>query len=255
MSRKRNMRATLERALLGAAIILLLSACATSPVQTTASAADCEPSVTKQQAVAESQQEAATVREPKIVYLTKEVARKSSADRVSELENTVQQLQFDLDVAEGTLVSVESGLRAGLTRADAVAKLAEARIRLRRVSEAQPWRTQLLQEANGKLDKADTHIGSSNYGAAIFFIHRAERLLSLLQAESGKIANSKGVYIVDVDRANLRAAPSVEESILTVLNRGTPLFWESSADSWYLVRTMRSAVGWIHQRLVRPRDG
>ena len=106
--------------------------------------------------------------------------------------------------------------------------------------------------AKTKLKQADRHIGESNFGAAIFFIQRGERILRSLQEQTERLANAENAYAVQADIANLRAAPSTDAVILLTLERDTPVFREESSGEWLLVRTLTGQVGWIHGNLVQP---
>ena len=56
------------------------------------------------------------------------------------LELEIDRLRADLGAAEQALVAVESGMRGGQTRAEAVSMLAEARIEVDRAQKRAPWR-------------------------------------------------------------------------------------------------------------------
>jgi SH3-like domain-containing protein len=52
-------------------------------------------------------------------------------------------------------------------------------------------------------------------------------------------------------RVNLRAGPSIDEDVLTVLTLGTPVFPERDRGNWVLVRASLGSVGWIHRSMLR----
>lgn len=189
-----------------------------------------------------------------IENLTARAEWRTATMRIAELEATVQRLRYDLDAAEDTLLSTESGLQASLGRADTVARLAETQILFRHVADLNPRRQDLLTVAKTKLDQADRHIDESNFGAAIFFIQRGERILRSLQEQTERLASAENAYVVQVGTgtANLRAAPSTNAVILLSLERGTPVYREESSGGWILVRTSEGQVGWIHGNLVQP---
>ncbi len=148
-------------------------------------------------------------------------------------------------------MAVESGLRAGHRRADAVSSLAQARIEVERASEAAPWRAVEIAEARDKLDEADRQIGEANFGASLFLVYRASRMATRISEEAQLARDLPGTRFVRGERVNLRAGPSTEEAVLAVLPRGTPVFPESEADEWVLVTTTAGPVGWVHAALLR----
>ena len=63
-------------------------------------------------------------------------------------------------------------------------------------------------------------------------------------------ANSK-VRFVTASRVNLRSGPSTDESVVTVVTEGAPVFPERIEGPWALVRVLSGPVGWIHTSLLR----
>jgi Bacterial SH3 domain len=171
-------------------------------------------------------------------------------DRIRALEREVERLKADLNRAENTLVSVESGLRAGHTRADAVSALAEAHIQLNKATRLAPWRTDAIKEAGEKLDLARQNIDSGRFGAAVFFVYRANRIIEELQYESEMIKEHEGVFFINAAQVNIREGPSTDHTILSVLTSGTPVIQVERKDKWVLVRTTAGLVGWVHVSLL-----
>ncbi|MCP5056612.1 MAG: SH3 domain-containing protein [bacterium] len=153
--------------------------------------------------------------------------------------------------AEEALVSVESGLRGRHGRADAVSSLAQARIEVERAAEDAPWRASDMVEARSKLEEADLQIREERFGAAIFFVYRARRMAELVSEEARQVRDVPGARFVRGARVNLRAGPSTDDDIVTVLSPGTPVFPAREEEEWVLVRTSLGPVGWIHGSLLR----
>ena len=210
---------------------------ATEPVTTQAQTMECVAAETEQH---------------KIEDLTEQAALRTATLRITELESRVERLRYDLDLAEGTLISAESGLQAGLGRADAIARLAETQILYRHVADLNPKRQDLLEEAKTKLEQADRHFGDSNFSAAVFFARRGEHILNSVKEEADRLSSADNAYVVGAELVNLRAAPSTNDEILSTLERDTPIFREESSGDWLLVRTAGGRVGWIRGDLVRP---
>jgi hypothetical protein len=179
-----------------------------------------------------------------------EVYRRAETERAARLAEEVARLRGDLAQAEEVLVMAESGLRGTHSRADAVSSLAEARIQLERAAKAAPWRSKDLDEAAAKLDEAAHQIDAGHFGAAFFFVYRASRIASEIEAEGKKVVARADTRFVRGQRINLRAGPSTRASVLTVLSAGTPVFPEKEERPWVLVRTTGGAVGWVHETLL-----
>ncbi len=179
-----------------------------------------------------------------------EVYRRAEMQRTARFIEEIERLRADLKRAEEALVMAESGLRGTHTRADAVSGLAEVRILVERAAVAAPWRPEAIAEARGKLEEAASQIDADHYGAALFFVYRAERIAEEVDAEARKVYATGGTRFVRARRVNLRAGPSTDDRVLAVLSQGTPVFPEDRMDRWVLVRTASGSVGWVHVHLL-----
>jgi hypothetical protein len=171
--------------------------------------------------------------------------------RLLEREN--ERLRADLNDAEAYLVGLESGLRDTHTHAEAVSSIAEARIQVDRAAKQVPWRNDLVAEARQKLDEADHQLDDGRVASAIFFASRASRIAANVQAEGQRMEHSPGTQYVRSARANLRAEPSPDAKVVSVLLSGFPIYPEESRGDWLLVRTASGQVGWINASLVHAR--
>ena len=181
------------------------------------------------------------------------VYRRADADRMKLLELEVERLQADLRSAEQALVAVESGMRGGQTRAEAVSMLAEARIAVDRAARRAPWRADAVAEARAKLDEADRELGAGHIGSAVFFVSRASRIAATLVEEAELVEKTPTTRYVNGGRVNLRAEPTTESTVVAVLPTNLPVFPEDDAGEWVLVRTVSGKVGWVHASLLRGR--
>lgn len=178
------------------------------------------------------------------------VYRRADADRLKLLEAEVERLSADLRAAEGTLVAVESGLRGTQSRAEVVSRLAEARIEVDRAGKRAPWRSEAVAEARQKLDEADRQLADGHVGSAIFFVSRASRVAATLQHEADLAESAPRTRSIRASRVNLRAEPDADSKVLAVLPAQLPVFPESEAGEWVLVRTVSGKVGWVHASLL-----
>lgn len=181
------------------------------------------------------------------------VYRRADADRMRLLELEVDRLQADLRLAEQALVAVESGLRGGQTRAEAVSVLAEARIEVDRAAKRAPWRAESVVEARAKLDEADRELAAGHIGSAVFFVSRASRIAATLLAEAELVGTTPTTRYVKGARVNLRAEPTTESPVVAVLPVQLPVFPEADTGEWVLVRTVSGKVGWVHASLLHGR--
>jgi hypothetical protein len=181
------------------------------------------------------------------VYLSAQEAR------IRHLEGEVSRLQADLEQAEQSVIAIESGLRGIHGRADAVSQLAEARVVVERAAAAAPWRRAALAQARAKLEEAEKQFQAGHSGSAVFFASRARRLAEGLLDEARRVAREPDLRFVSARRVNLRAGPSLEHTVLRVLERDTPVIPERGEGEWMLVRTATGPAGWIHASLLRGR--
>ena len=178
------------------------------------------------------------------------VFRRAEAERIERLEEQLELLRADLRRAEEALVLAESGLRGSYSRADAVSALAESRIEVERVARRAPWRGAEIAEARRKLDEADSQIRQDHFGAAFFFVYRAQRMADVVRREAEFVQSRPGTLFVTRPRVNLRAGPTTDARIVQVLGEGWPVFPETQQDPWVLVRVTSGSVGWVHQSLL-----
>jgi septal ring factor EnvC (AmiA/AmiB activator) len=156
------------------------------------------------------------------------VYRNAQREQNAHLERELARLRADLRAAEEAMVAIESGLRDVHSRADAVSSLAEAA-------------------------EAERQLQAGHPGSAVFFASRARRIAETLRAEGRQVASHASARFVRVRQLNLRAGPSTEHPVVTVLNEATPVFPQRRQGEWLLVRTVSGSVGWVHRSLVDPR--
>lgn len=176
--------------------------------------------------------------------------RRAEIERVHALEREVERLKIDLLRAENALIAVESKLRRGHSRAAAVSALAEAQMQLSKASRVAPWRSETINEAREKLEIAQNHIDEEYFGAAVFFVYRANRIVEDLNYEANIVDNSTQAMFVNRPKVNLRSGPSTNGDILRILVQGTPVVREKQRGEWVLVRTLTGVVGWMHRSLL-----
>jgi hypothetical protein len=182
---------------------------------------------------------------------------RSGVDRLerelAQQRSEVARLRADLRAAEEALITIESGLKAEYTRADAVSEQADVRVLVGRAASAAPWGASQAGEARAKLEEADRHIRDGNLGSAIFFISRARRIAEALLEEARQRATAPKLLWVKGSRVKVRSGPSTAHTVLEVLNPRTRVTVEQRRREWVRVRTPRGGLGWIHASLLEAR--
>ena len=181
------------------------------------------------------------------------IYQRAADERAEVLERENERLRADLRAAEETLLAVESGMKGTQRGAEAVSKLAEARIQVDRAAKRTPWRTGTAAEAREKLDEAERQLADGHIGSAIFFVSRASRIAAGLDAEADLVNRSPGARNVKTARVNLRAEPNTGSPVLGVLSAQLPVFVEGTEGEWALVRTISGQVGWVRSDLLATR--
>lgn len=176
--------------------------------------------------------------------------RQAETDRADRLAREIERLQADLETAESALVEAESGLSGSHTRADAVSSVAVTRIQVERAASRAPWRAGEIEAARGKLVEAERQVEEGRFGAALFFVYRARRVAESILAEAEQVIRSANARLIRAERVNLRAGPSTDDPVLSVLGAGTPVIPQSGEGEWVLVEVTGGPVGWIHRSLI-----
>ena len=179
-----------------------------------------------------------------------DVFHRAETERAARLAGEVDRLQTDLRQAEEALVMAESGLLGTHSRAEAVSRVAEARVQVERAAAAAPWRPEEVEQARSKLVEAAQQVEAGNFGAAFFFVYRARRIADTLEAEASVVYAEPETRFIRGGEVDLRAGPSTREPVLGKLRSGTPVFPEKRRASWILVRTPTGSAGWVHATLV-----
>ncbi|MBC8188173.1 MAG: SH3 domain-containing protein [Proteobacteria bacterium] len=68
--------------------------------------------------------------------------------------------------------------------------------------------------------------------------------------EAQVVARDGSARIIRGARVNLRAGPSTNETVFSVLTRGTPVFPQLNEGEWVLVQISGGPAGWIHGKLI-----
>ena len=182
-----------------------------------------------------------------------ELFRQAETERAEQLTREIARLQADLKTAESALVEVESGLAGSSGRADAVSSLAVTRIQVERAASQAPWREVEIAIAREKLDEGERQVREGRFGAALFFVYRARRVAESILAEAEDVLAAGNARLIQAKRVNLRAGPSTDQRILSVLESGTPVIPQASEGDWRLVQVTGGPAGWIHESLLGVR--
>lgn len=111
-------------------------------------------------------------------------------------------------------------------------------------------RDAVIQGAREKLGEAERQVDEGRFGAALFFVYRARRVAEGVLAEAEQIRIAGNARLIRATRVNLRAGPSTDEKVLSVLHSGTPVVPQAREGDWTLVQVTGGAAGWIHVSLL-----
>ena len=179
--------------------------------------------------------------------------RRAETERAEQLSLEIDRLQADLRTAEQALVEVESGLAGSNSRADAVSSLAVTRIQVERAASRAPWRNLEIAGAREKLEEAERQVAEGRFGAAIFYAYRARRVAESVLDEAKQVMRSGKARLIRAKRVNLRAGPSTDQRVLSVLVAGMPVVPQTTEGEWTLVQVTGGPAGWIHGSLLGNR--
>ena len=101
--------------------------------------------------------------------------------------------------------------------------------------------------------EAERQVAEGRFGAALFFVYRARRVAESILTEVDEVVRVGNARLIRGDRVNLRAGPSKNERVLSVLGAGTPVVPQSREGEWMLVQVTGGPVGWIHRKLLGQR--
>ncbi len=218
---------------------LLLAGCASTPdrdARTAARSAASEEACARERLASDDSQA--------------ELFRQAETDRAENLEREIERLQADLEKAEAALVEAESGLAANHSRADAVSSLAVTRIQVERAAARAPWRADLVAGARQKIAEAERQVEEGRFGTALFFVYRARRVADAILLEAEQVRQSPNAQMIRAERVNLRAGPSTDDLVLSVLTARTPVIEQAREGEWTLVQVIGGPAGWIHRQLL-----
>ena len=196
---------------------------------------------------------AAPSRPPPSAELMEKLAeeRARDRDRIASLENQIERLRADREVAEATRLATDSEVRAGPSRTVAVSMLAEAQIFVDQAAKAAPWNPAAIDEARLKLVDAERLLLGGDPAAAVYFVSRGRHIAETLLNEADLVNDSPQTRFVLATRLNLRSGPATAETVVGVLEAGAPVFEQRRQGAWVRVQTLDGELGWVHASLIR----
>ncbi len=168
--------------------------------------------------------------------------------RAAKLARDARRLQDALERAEQALTA--DGSSVGYTSADAISALAEAQVQVQGEAAQVPWRRREFSQVKEHLATAKRHIDERNYSAAMYFVYRANQTMEEIREEARLVRGNPAVLYVKGKRVNMRAGPSTDEPVITVIPRNDPVLLEQKSELWRLVRTPGGYLGWIYAPLL-----
>ena len=107
--------------------------------------------------------------------------------------------------------------------------------------------------AREKLEKAERQVAEGRFGAAIFYAYRARRVAESVLDEAKQVMRSGKGGLIRAKRVNLRAGPSTDQRVLSVLVAGMPVVPQTTEGEWTLVQVTGGPAGWIYRSLLGNR--
>lgn len=170
-------------------------------------------------------------------------------------EQLLAQMREDLLAAVEEATESAPGATPRATSAEAIARLAEAKIAVEKGHQFPLARevADHLAAADRMVAAAGRQVEAGNYTGAIYFSRSAQRTvegamrLARIEAErSGRLLT------VALASANLRQGPSREANTVSRLGQGTRVISLGKQGEWVKVYVLESgAVGWMHASLLK----
>ena len=208
--------------------------------------------------------------ESEIAKIRLQVLEKEAESKALEERLNIQQVVLDEAIQE--VVRAKAKLRSLESKAEAASEMAEAEIAVKalKVTLKDKGEDSEIVKAEQLLKMSVKEFQKENYGGALYLTSQAKghiknaqmavggRKVQLegrkeLKPVAGEVLFTQPLPLQVLKTSNLRERPDLKSSILTILERGTPLLGYSYKDEWVRVTREDGTTGWIFQTLVGGR--
>jgi len=182
---------------------------------------------------------------------------------LTSLEERYAALEIELTSAVEEVLRAMARVRTVKTRALAVSRIAEVRVQLEAVPDADDQEVAArLQRASDFLTRADAVLEEGNYGGASFLAERANDLVrqARMVREIRASANGQPQGVIAIvpprpmevlESSNLREGPGADTRRVGSLPQGSEVVAVARSGEWFQVQTESGLKAWIAARLVR----
>ncbi len=181
---------------------------------------------------------------------------------LASLEEHYAALEIELASLVEEVLRSKASLRSVHNRALAISRIAEVRVQLQSVPQAEDKEVAArLERANEFLSRADTALAESNFGGASYLAERAGDLVrqATMVAEVRASPNQSEEVIPIVPprslevvvNANLREGPSTDRSRVGQIEKGKEILAVARWRDWFQIETDAGFRAWIHGSVVR----
>ena len=181
----------------------------------------------------------------------------------ASLEERHAALEIELASSVEEVLRSKASLRSVHNRALAISRIAEVRVQLQTVPQANdPEVASRLKRANDFLRRADKALAEGNFGGSSYLSERAGELVrqagmvaevrnSSLNASDEIIPIVPARNVETVVKANLREAPGRNRGLVGQVEKGQQILAVARRGDWFQVETGDGLRAWIHTSVVR----
>ena len=185
--------------------------------------------------------------------------------QIRELEDRLESQQKMLDEAIQEVVRAKAKLRSLESKAEAASEMAEAEIAVKalKVQLAARGEDPEVAKADQLLKMSVEEFQKENYGGVLYLTSQAKAQIKTsqmhlgdkkkLKSLEGEVLFAQPLPLQVLKNSNLRELPDLKSTVLTTLEKGTPLIGYSYKDQWVRVTREDGITGWIFQSLVGGR--
>jgi len=185
--------------------------------------------------------------------------------QIRELKGRLESQQKMLDEVIQEVVRAKAKLRSLESKAEAASEMAEAEIAVKalKVQLAARGEDPEVAKADQLLKMSVEEFQKENYGGVLYLTSQAKAQIKTsqmrlgdkkkLKSLEGEVLFAQPLPLQVLKNSNLRELPDLKSTVLTTLEKGTPLIGYSYKDQWVRVTREDGITGWIFQSLVGGR--
>jgi len=246
-----------------------IPACANWPSKKSDNVKKLQQTLAKREASLETLEASRQTLEDNIAKLQLRLLERDA--QIKQLEERLNSQQEMLDEAIQEVVRAKAKLRSLESKAEAASEMAEAEIAVKALKAQLAGQTPNpdLTKAQELLKMSAQEFKKENYGGAVYLTSQAkghirdgqiqltgrEKVAPIqrLPSTEGEVFFALPLPIQVLRTSNLRKQPDLESTVITTLEKGTPLIGYSYKDKWVRVMSQDGSHGWVFHTLVGGR--